>query len=109
MIAHIPPGVGDVAAEDGGAGSGLQRDHLRTARGELGELGSRGGELGDLGSDLSLMQIIIQRLDRVCGLIRIGLVAAKTKPLGRKSLGNPWRRLSYPEESAVAPNGIRTR
>jgi hypothetical protein len=38
------------------------------------------------------MQIIIQRLDR--GLISLGLVAAKTNPLSRKSLGNPWRRLS---------------
>jgi hypothetical protein len=52
------------------------------------------------------MQIIIQRLGR--GLIRFGLVAAKTKPLSRKSLGNPWR-LSYPEESTVAPNAIRRR
>jgi len=32
------------------------------------------------------MQIIIQRLGR--GLIRFGLVAAKTKPLSRKSLGS---------------------
>src|SRR4029077_1677115 len=43
---------------------------------------------GELGSGLLLMQIIIQRLDR--GLIRLGLVAAKTNPLSRNSGLSLW-------------------
>jgi hypothetical protein len=47
------------------------------------------------------MQIIIQRLGR--GLISFGLVAAKTKPLSRKSLGNPWRTTIIPRRIDRCP------